>query len=100
MCQLLGLAWKATEEGCIVAADGFILQRGDGSPESTFEYSPVKFLRVLLTKIQRNCEGIEKTHMGKLLDGRLLLPSDFGQDDDTSDALVRRWSQLQLSTDD
>jgi hypothetical protein len=99
VCQLLGLAWKVTEEGCIVAADGFIVQRGDGSPESTFENSPVKFLRVLLTKIRRNCEGIEKTHMGKVLDGRLLLPSDFGEDDDTSDGLVGGLSQLQLSND-
>jgi hypothetical protein len=37
--------------------------------------------------------------MGKILDGRLLLPSDFGEDDDTSDALVGGLSQLQLSND-
>jgi hypothetical protein len=37
--------------------------------------------------------------MGKVLDGRLLFPSDFGEDDDTSDAPVGGLSQLQLSND-
>jgi hypothetical protein len=82
VCELLGLAWKATEEGRVVAADGFILHDEYESSTSTFKNSPVKFLRVLMTKIRRNCESIDKTHMGKMLDGRLLRPSDFGEDDD------------------
>jgi hypothetical protein len=79
ICKFLGLAWKAAEDGCIVAADGFIVGSGSSPAivRSTFKDSPVKFLRVLLTKIRKNCESIDKTHMGKILDGRLLLPSDF-----------------------
>ena len=81
VCAFLGLAWEKAEEGCIVAADGFIMQDGSGlgTSESTFSDSPVKFLKVLMTKIRRNCEGVDKTHMGRILDGRLLCQSDFGE---------------------
>lgn len=79
MCEFLGLAWDKTEEGSLVAPDGFILQesRLKKGGRSRFSNSPVKFLQVLMTKIRRNCEGIEKTHMGAVLDGRLLRASDF-----------------------
>ncbi len=84
ICTFLGLAWNKAEEGCVVAADGFIVNDGsDGrSSRSSFSDSPVKFLKMLMTKIRRNCEGIDKTHMGMILDGRLLRPSDFGEADD------------------
>ncbi|KAE9371942.1 hypothetical protein N431DRAFT_456702 [Stipitochalara longipes BDJ] len=84
LCKFLGLAWEKTEEGRFVAADGFIVHGGasSGVSNSAFTASPVKFLRVLLTKIRRNCEGIDKTHMGKILDGILLLPADFGDDEE------------------
>jgi hypothetical protein len=79
MCKFLGLAWQKTEDGCVVAADGFIMRRDgvSGMATSTFTKSPVTFLRIFFTKIRRNCESIDKTHMGNILDGRLLLPSDF-----------------------
>jgi hypothetical protein len=79
MCKFLGLAWDKTEEGSVVAPDGFILQesRDQKAGRSRFSKSPVKFLQVLMTKIRRNCEGIEKTHVGTVLDGRLLRASDF-----------------------
>jgi hypothetical protein len=81
VCRLLGLAFEKTEEGCVVAADGFILGGGSdwGASKSGFRSSPVPFLKVLTTKIRRNCEAIDKTHLGAILDGRLLLPSDFGE---------------------
>ena len=81
VCSLLGLAWEKADDSLVVAADGFILQdsRGMGTSKSTFSDSPVKFLKVLMTKIRRNCEGIDKTHIGRILDGRLLRPSDFGE---------------------
>lgn len=74
VCDFLGLAWKAAEEGILVKADGFILSnpREDG-----FKDSPVMFLKVLMTKIRRNCERIEKTHLGKLLAGAVLDEDDF-----------------------
>jgi hypothetical protein len=84
VCAFLGLAWEKAEEGCVVAADGFIMLDGSGGGafRSRFSSSPVKFLKVLMTKIRRNCEGIDKTHMGTILDGRLLRPSDFGEPED------------------
>ncbi|CZR56907.1 uncharacterized protein PAC_06796 [Phialocephala subalpina] len=80
VCELLGLAWDKSEEGCVVAADGFILQ--NDKVKSTFKNSPTRFLKVLMTKVRRNCESIEKTHMGKILDGRLLTRADFEEVED------------------
>ncbi|GJC89543.1 hypothetical protein ColLi_12381 [Colletotrichum liriopes] len=37
----------------------------------------VQFMRVFMTKIRRNCESIDKTHVGRILDHRLLGPDDF-----------------------
>ncbi|TVY81339.1 hypothetical protein LSUE1_G008843 [Lachnellula suecica] len=81
VCEFLGLAWEVAKPGCVVAADNFIIKsnRGSGVAKSTFKSSPVKFLKVLMTRIRRNCEGVDKTHMGKLLDGIILTPADFGE---------------------
>lgn len=55
---------------------------GNKKAGCTFSDSPVKFFKVLMTKIRRNCEGVDKTHMGKILDGRLFLRSDFEKSED------------------
>ncbi|KAK5165530.1 uncharacterized protein LTR77_009059 [Saxophila tyrrhenica] len=64
--------------------DGFI--RRDASGKLAQRGSPVKFLQTLTSTIRRNGTGISRTHMGKVLDGRLLMASDFvgqgGQDKD------------------
>lgn len=73
LCDFLGLAWQPQADGAEVASDGFILKNNT----SGFCKSPVKFMYVLMTKIRRNCDTIEKTHMGKILDGMLLEKSDF-----------------------
>ncbi|KAF8851671.1 hypothetical protein BDZ45DRAFT_140606 [Acephala macrosclerotiorum] len=86
VCELLGLAWDKSEEGCGVAADGFILQ--NGNVKSSFQSSPTRFLKVLMTKVRRNCESIEKTHMGKILDGRLLTRADFEELEDGDNGSV------------
>jgi len=74
VCDFLGLAWRPAEEGIVVRPDGFIvLVHG----KKGFRKSPVKFLKVLIAKIRRNCEGTEKTHVGKILQGGLLEDKDF-----------------------
>ncbi|KIW82284.1 hypothetical protein Z517_05311 [Fonsecaea pedrosoi CBS 271.37] len=80
VCTLLGVASEAAKEGSTIAADGFIIRDCNGQVHSasTFRDSPVSCLRVLMTKIRKNCEEIGKTHMGAILGGRLLSPSDFG----------------------
>lgn len=77
VCAALGLAWQQAEDGSETAADGFIIRNSSGRRMSGFSVSPVPFLRALLTKIRKHCEEIDKTHMGAILDGRLLRPSDF-----------------------
>ncbi|KAI0886696.1 uncharacterized protein GGS22DRAFT_199079 [Annulohypoxylon maeteangense] len=81
-CKFMGISYNTRGEGEEIAADGFILRdalaRVGG--ESGLRCSPVKFFKVLHTKIRRNCESISKTHMGKLLDNQLLMPEDFESD--------------------
>ena len=55
-------------------ADGFLMP---AVGKWGLKDSPVNFFRVLLTKVRRDCEGVEKTHLGKVLDGALLEPNDF-----------------------
>ncbi|PGG97603.1 hypothetical protein GX51_07235 [Blastomyces parvus] len=74
VCELLGLAWEEDRKGRALDADGFILNRHS---KSIFTDSPVKFLKVFITKVRRNCEEIGKTHVGAMLNGDLLHPADF-----------------------
>lgn len=84
ICRFLGLSAEAVtqemgEQGWEVAADGFILsddQGRSGGGARPFE-SPVGFLKILMSKIRRNGDGIAKTHMGRLLEGKLFQESDF-----------------------
>lgn len=79
VCKVLGLASEKAGKWQAVCADGFI--RGSkGRWPSTFRNSPVPFMQILMTKIRRNCEGIEKTHMGAILGNRLMHPSDFDKE--------------------
>ncbi|KAE8351981.1 hypothetical protein BDV28DRAFT_149490 [Aspergillus coremiiformis] len=79
VCDFLGVAWEPKGEDSIVAADGFILhdRRIDESSTSSFRHSPIKFLKVFMSQIRRNDEGIDKTHMGKIFNGIILRRSDF-----------------------
>ncbi|KAI9048432.1 hypothetical protein LZ554_007268 [Drepanopeziza brunnea f. sp. 'monogermtubi'] len=85
VCQVLGLAHEKTTAGTVVDSDGFIVSRdGSAGPgvQCTFKDSPVTFLKVLMTKIRRNCEGIDKTHMGHVLGGVVLSPADLEMSED------------------
>ncbi|PLB53474.1 hypothetical protein P170DRAFT_473334 [Aspergillus steynii IBT 23096] len=76
LCEFLGVASVKTRTGLVVAPDGFILEGGDPS-KTPFRVSPLKFLKVLLSEIRKDCQHIDRTHLGKIVDGRLLHPSDF-----------------------
>lgn len=91
-CDFLGLAWRPTGDGERLLADGFILGRV-GDMRGAFSSSPVKFLNVLMTKIRRNCESIQKTHWGKVLGGEILEMGDF----DARTSLGHEFSQLSVS---
>ncbi|KAI1811621.1 hypothetical protein GGS20DRAFT_592862 [Poronia punctata] len=79
VCDFLGLAHQLSKEGETIGADGFICQDSTGriGGESGFRNSPVEFFKIFLAKIRWNCETIDRTHMGKILDSRLLTPADF-----------------------
>jgi hypothetical protein len=84
ICKFLGLCattltTEMGEQGWQVAADGFILSDdqdrvGGGSG---LKKTPISFLKVLMSTIRRNGDGISKTHIGQLLEGKLLQKSDF-----------------------
>ncbi|KAK4892493.1 hypothetical protein LTR27_008957 [Elasticomyces elasticus] len=78
MCAYLGLATETAPEGWEVSADGFIIKDGLGrvGGESNLTSSPVKFLQMLMA-IRKDGQGFSKTHMGALLEGRLLQAEDF-----------------------
>jgi hypothetical protein len=72
LCSSLGLAWKAADESIALGPDGFIpldSTAGSFGNKSGLSQSPVKFLKVLVTNIRRECQLIERTHMGKILEG-------------------------------
>ncbi|KAL2816576.1 hypothetical protein BDW59DRAFT_166300 [Aspergillus cavernicola] len=79
VCDFLGVASVKTIQGQTVALDGFILE-SKKMLMTNFDQSPLTFLRVLMSLIRKECQKIGKTHMGKLLDGKLLSPSDFSSD--------------------
>ncbi|KAL4861979.1 hypothetical protein BDV12DRAFT_207643 [Aspergillus spectabilis] len=73
ICEFLGVAYYTAPEGLTVAADGFIVT----ADKATFTKSPLKFLKVLMSQIRKDGQEIDKTHIGKLLDGKLLAMDDF-----------------------
>ena len=75
MCDFLGLLRTSkAKPGQQVYADGFI---EPPAGKWGLKQSPVPFLRALLMKIRREGEGVEKTHLGKLLSGVRLEEADF-----------------------
>ncbi|KAJ4208350.1 hypothetical protein NW767_001454 [Fusarium falciforme] len=80
VCEALGLAWGPSDDSVTLGPDGFIppgTSVGKLVNKSGFTKSPVRFLKVLMSKIRQDCELIEKTHMGKILEGIRLVEEDF-----------------------
>ena len=83
ICSFLGLSAMAltkgmSKDGWRLSADAFILSDDYGCAGGTsgLMQSPVNFFKLLIS-IRRNGDGIAKTHMGSLLEGKLFQPSDF-----------------------
>jgi hypothetical protein len=82
ICKFLGLCsqkltQKSGRQTWKVASDGFIIRDGNGRIGGTsgLTKSPTKFFKVLMSKIRRNGDGISKTDMGLLLNGKLFQES-------------------------
>lgn len=83
LCRICRLSCKQGSDGTDIAGDGFILSSTSEEwcaiiRDSSFSMSPVKFLKAFLSRARRDCQPIEKTHLGKILDGALLNERDFG----------------------
>ncbi|KAF2856141.1 hypothetical protein T440DRAFT_531312 [Plenodomus tracheiphilus IPT5] len=74
LCDYLGLLRTNARADQQVWADGFI-----DPPCGLWKLkkSPVPFLRAFLMRIRREGEGVEKTHLGKILSGIRLEEDDF-----------------------
>ncbi|KAB5542462.1 hypothetical protein GE09DRAFT_1244749 [Coniochaeta sp. 2T2.1] len=75
LCRYLGLAYTENRGDKVVGRDGFIGKRGYA--ECGFRESPVAFLREVFGRMRRDCVGIEKTHMGRVLAGEVLGEREF-----------------------
>lgn len=79
LCDFLGLAYsdEALSSDREICADGFITP-----PAGTWglQTSPVPFLRALMMRIRHKGDGLEKTHIGKMLSGMRLEEADFRKD--------------------
>ena len=73
LCKYLGLSYEASKEGESLQVDGFIVP-----PTGVWglNKSPVVFLKEYL-KMRREGEGMEKTHLGRVLEGGLLEEREF-----------------------
>ncbi|KAI0818346.1 hypothetical protein GGR55DRAFT_694556 [Xylaria sp. FL0064] len=74
-CRFLGLAHDVPSNGQVVDMDGYIVR--DSNTDPKFDKSPVEFLRILTSAIRRNGQDISKTHVGSMLNGKLLQKSDI-----------------------
>ncbi|KAJ4987967.1 hypothetical protein SVAN01_06542 [Stagonosporopsis vannaccii] len=74
VCDFLGLLRGTAGPRQRVSADGFV---DPPIGKWRLKKSPVQFLRGLLMKIRKEGEGVEKTHMGRLLGGVRLEECDF-----------------------
>jgi hypothetical protein len=70
LCRYLGLAYVENGGDEVVAPDGFVGRRG--YPECEFGASPVAFLAEVYKRVRRDCVGIERTHIGRVLAGEIL----------------------------
>ncbi|KAK2608816.1 hypothetical protein QQS21_002673 [Conoideocrella luteorostrata] len=78
VCEYLGLSWTSETNG--VENDGFIRRRPGArkSPHGlNSKASPVPFLKAFMTDVRNFGGNIDKTHMGKMLNGAILTEADF-----------------------
>jgi hypothetical protein len=90
ICRFLGLSTtlvtsEMEQQGWKVATDGFIQSDGTGKTggSSGLKQSPVGFFKVFMSKIRRNGDGISKTDMGHLLEGKPFQKSHWKAEDQT-----------------
>lgn len=81
-CKFIGVSWEPRDDDDDEDSSSGTNRKkeGEGEGGGGAKVSPVAFFTELHTKIRRNCQTIDKTHMGKLLGFHLLAPSDFREE--------------------
>ena len=80
ICDTLCLFWNVCESDIALGPDGFIplgCKVGTRLNDGQYTCSPTNFFLSFMTKTRRNNESVDKTHMGKILNGLLLREEDF-----------------------
>ncbi|KAF7920916.1 hypothetical protein EAE99_007768 [Botrytis elliptica] len=80
ICDTLCLSWNVCESDIALGPDGFIplgFKVGNCLNDGQYTCSPTNFFQIFLTKTRLNNESIDKTHMGKILNGLLLRKEDI-----------------------
>ncbi|KAH9865707.1 hypothetical protein J1614_009294 [Plenodomus biglobosus] len=77
LCDMLGLLRTNAQEDQLAQPDGFITT---SVGQWNLVESPVPFFRALIMRIRREGEGLEKTQLGKILNGVRLEEADFNVD--------------------
>ncbi|KAF5580557.1 hypothetical protein FPANT_9293 [Fusarium pseudoanthophilum] len=67
VCDLLGLAWDVADDGAA----------GGSGSRCGFAKSPATFLKEVLEKVRQDCGTIDKTDMGRVIEGVRLVEGDF-----------------------
>ncbi|SCO06244.1 uncharacterized protein FFNC_11092 [Fusarium fujikuroi] len=67
VCDLLCLAWDSPDDGAV----------GGSGSQCGFTKSPAMFLKEVLEKVRQGCGTIEKTDMGRVIEGVRLGECDF-----------------------
>ncbi len=82
VCRFLGLGFRPPSEQTEVACDGFISPTSRPGfdavmeRECPFTISPVEFLRILMA-LRRKGQSFQKSHLGRILGGELLVREEF-----------------------
>ncbi|KAH7095848.1 hypothetical protein FB567DRAFT_624053 [Paraphoma chrysanthemicola] len=84
LCDFLGLLHGDAVAGQRVGADGFITPPAG---KWGLKDSPVPLLRALLMRIRKEGDGLEVTHLGKMLNGIRLEEADFRVDTEMSEPM-------------
>ncbi|KAK6510630.1 hypothetical protein TWF506_009733 [Arthrobotrys conoides] len=78
LCNFLSLDYDGDRTPGHEENDGWVLNReADGISVLPFSQSPIRFLKGI-TKMRRKGQGFASTHLGGLLDSRVLGKEDFG----------------------
>ncbi|KAF9473712.1 hypothetical protein BDN70DRAFT_885624 [Pholiota conissans] len=79
LCLLLGLSSSESDNNTLIESDRFVPKEGRSKEMSAvclFDKSPLPLLKVLFG-LRRKGMSFQSTHMGKILQARLLTPKDF-----------------------